>query len=200
MKDTDNRLLPIFRGWTLANFPFIEEDFDELTLYGMICKITEYLNKMREQVNKNTETAIQYEQYLTEIQAKVNELEEDYNKFKDDIEEDIDNRFRELTAMLTNEINNQLAIMRYYIDTRYQELDNKINQIIEGDIEVYDPTTGLLSPIQVVIDNLFDMNRVDAITCTEFDGLELTATEYDSKDISAYNFDVSGKTLLIPSI
>lgn len=196
MNKVDRKLLPIFKGWAIANFPFIEEDFDELTLYGMICKITEYLNEMREQVNKNTETAIEYEEYLREIQEKVNQLEADYEAFKVEINEDIDNRFRELTYQLTTELNNQIAIIRYYVDTQYQELNQKIDDVIAGDIKIYDPTTGLLSPIQVVINNIFDMNRVDAITCTEFDELELTATEFDAKEISAYNFDVSGKALL----
>lgn len=196
MNNKDSRLLPIFKGWAIANFPFIEEDFDELTLYGMICKISEYLNKMREQVNKNTETAIEYEEYLLEIREKVAELEADYERFKIEIDEDIDNRFRELTSQLTSEINTQLAIMRYYIDTQYQELNHKIDEIIAGDIQIYDPTTGLLSPIQVVINNLFDMNRTNAITCTEFDAIELTATEFDAIEITAFNFDVNGKDLI----
>lgn len=196
MNKVDNKLLPIFRGWTLANFPFIEEDFDELTIYGMISKIGEYLNQMRIQVNENTEAAQKYEQYLIEIQAKVNELEEDYQQFKIEIDEDIDNRFRELTYQLTTEINNQLAIMRYYIDTQYQELNQKIDDVIAGDIKIYDPTTGVLSPIQVVVDNLFDMNRTNAITCSEFDAIELTASEFDAIEISAYNFDVNGKDLI----
>lgn len=196
MNRVDRKLLPIFKGWAIANFPFIEEDFDELTLYGMICKISEYLNQMREQVNKNTETAIEYEEYLREIQEKVNQLEADYEAFKIEIDEDIDNRFRELTYQLTTELNNQIAIIRYYVDTQYNELNQKIDDVIAGDIKVYDPTTGLLSPIQVVINNLFDMNRTNAIMCSEFDGLELTATEFDSKDISAYNFDVNAKALL----
>lgn len=196
MNKTDRKLLPIFKGWAIANFPFIEEDFDELTLYGMICKISEYLNEMREQVNKNTETAIEYQQYLLEIQEKVNELEQDYERFKNEIDEDIDNRFNELTYQLTTEINNQLAIMRYYIDTQYQELNQKIDDVIAGDIKIYDPTTGLLEPIQVVVNNLFDMNRTNAITCSEFDGIELTASEFDAIEITAFNFDVNGKDLI----
>ena len=196
MNKVDRKLLPIFKGWAIANFPFIEEDFDELTLYGMICKISEYLNEMREQVNKNTETAIEYEEYLREIQEKVNQLEEDYERFKIEIDEDIDNRFRELTYQLTTELNNQLAIIRYYVDSQYNELNQKIDDVIAGDIQVYDPTTGILSPIQVVINNLFDMNRENAIMCSEFDALELTATEFDSKQINAYEFDVNAKVLL----
>ena len=45
--------------------------------------------------------------------------------------------------------------------------------------------------------DVYETLRQNAITCSEFDGLELTATEYDSKQISAYNFDVNGKVFLI---
>ena len=39
------RLTP-FKRCVLQNFPFIEEDFDALTNYGLLCKIVEYLNKV----------------------------------------------------------------------------------------------------------------------------------------------------------
>lgn len=45
--------------------------------------------------------------------------------------------------------------------------------------------------------DVYETLRNLAISCTEFDGLELTATEYDSKQISAYNFDVNGKEFLL---
>lgn len=48
---------------------------------------------------------------------------------------------------------------------------------------------------QVIMD-VYETLRTDAVTCTEFDGLELTATEYDALEITAYNFDVNGKTVL----
>ena len=37
-------LLQKFRCCILQNFPFIEEDFDSLTTYELICKVVEYLN------------------------------------------------------------------------------------------------------------------------------------------------------------
>ena len=40
-----NKLTP-FRFFCLTNFPFIEEDFDSLTNYELLCKIVEYLNKV----------------------------------------------------------------------------------------------------------------------------------------------------------
>lgn len=40
--------LPPFKGWVLENFPFIEEDFDAITNYQMMCKIIGYLNVIKD--------------------------------------------------------------------------------------------------------------------------------------------------------
>ena len=169
---------------------------DSLSYLEMLCSLLEKLNETIVQVNKNTEVAEHYEELLQQIEEEVNRLEEDYIAFKESIENEIDERFILLQSQLTVYIENQIAVLRYEIQTKYEELDQKIDDIIAGDINVYDPTTGVLSPIQVVINNLFNMNRTNAITCSEFDGLELTATEFDSIEITAYNFDVNGKDLI----
>lgn len=172
--------------------------FDEsLSYLEMLCSILDKLNETIEQVNKNTEVASHFDELLQEIEEEVNRLEEEYIEFKNSIEEEIDVKFDQIYGQLTTYVENQIAVLRYEIQTKYDELNNKIDSIIAGDINVYDPTTGLYSPIQVVINNLFNMNRNDAITASEFDTLELTATEFDSKEISAFNFDVYGKSLLI---
>ena len=38
--------IPKFRRCVIQNFPFIEEDFDALTDYELLCKVVEYLNKV----------------------------------------------------------------------------------------------------------------------------------------------------------
>lgn len=38
--------IPLFRRAVIQNFPFIEEDFDALTDYGLLSKVVEYLNKV----------------------------------------------------------------------------------------------------------------------------------------------------------
>ncbi|MEE3324829.1 MAG: hypothetical protein VZR33_05790 [Methanosphaera sp.] len=171
--------------------------FDEsLSYLEMLCTTLDKLNETIEQVNRNTEVAEHYEELLQEIEQEVNRLEQEYIEFKESIENEIDERFIEITRSLTVYIENQLAVLRYEIQSKYDELNQKIEDIIAGDIEVYDPTTGVLSPIQVVINNLFDMNRTNAITTSEFDALELTATTYDSYEITAFNFDVNAKEIL----
>lgn len=55
---------------------------------------------------------------------------------------------------------------------------------------------GSYENVSTVILNVYETLRNNAVTCSEFDNLELTATEYDAKEITAYNFDVNGKTFL----
>ena len=172
--------------------------FDEsLSYLEMLCATLEKLNETIVQVNKNTEVAEHYQELLEEIEEEVNKLEQEYIEFKESIENEINERFILLRIQLTNYIESQIAVLRYEIQTKYDELNQKIDDIVAGDINVYDPTTGIFSPIQVVINNLFDMNRTNAITCSEFDGLELTATTYDSYEITAFNFDVNAKEILV---
>ena len=85
------RLTP-FKRCVLQNFPFIEEDFDALTNYGLLCKIVEYLNKVIASQNEV--------QGVTEdIVAAFNNL---YNYVKNyfdnlDVQEEINNKLDEMT-------------------------------------------------------------------------------------------------------
>lgn len=169
---------------------------DSLSYLEMLCATLDKLNETIEQVNKNTEVATRYEELLREIEAEVDRLEQDYIEFKESIEAEIDEKFIDIERVLRLYIESQIAVLRYEIQNKYDELNRKIDDIIAGDIKVYDPTTGLLSPIQIVINNLFDMNRTNAISASEYDALELTATTYDSYEITAYNYDVNGKAIL----
>lgn len=172
--------------------------FDEsLSYLEMLCATLDKLNETIVQVNENTEVATKYEELLKEIEEEVNRLEQEYIEFKNSIENEIDERFTLLTSQLTLYIENQINVIRYEIQTKYNELNKRIDDIIAGDINVYDPTTGELSPIQVVINNLFDMNRTNTINANEFDSLELSATTFDSYEITAFNFDVNAKEILV---
>lgn len=56
--------------------------------------------------------------------------------------------------------------------------------------------TGQFENVSKVIMDLYNIFRTDAINCTEFDALELTATEFDAFEITASNFDLYAKTIL----
>lgn len=62
--------------------------------------------------------------------------------------------------------------------------------------EIRDPTTGLRSPIQVVVDNLYALHREGAITAQEYSDLGLTAAEYANKGLTAFEYNTRAKELL----
>lgn len=84
-------LVQKFRCYILQNFPFIEEDFDSLTTYELICKVVEYLNNTITQTNNNT--------------LQIQELAKQFN----DLKEYIDNYFANLDVQ--DEIDNKLNAM-----------------------------------------------------------------------------------------
>lgn len=59
--------IPKFRRCVLQNFPFIEQDFDALTDYELLCKVVEYLNKVIDAQNKDTED-------IADLQTAFNQL------------------------------------------------------------------------------------------------------------------------------
>lgn len=171
--------------------------FDEsLSYLEMLCAMLDKLNECVAAINAYPDLLDEYAKYLQEIRQEVGKLEIEYAEFKSDTLSSIDLRFSELTTQLLSTIDNQFRIIEYNLNLALADIQVQIDNIIAGDIKVYDPTTGLLSPIQVVINNLYDVNRTNAITCSEFDGIELTATEFDSIEITAFNFDTNGKDLL----
>ena len=153
-------------------------------------------------------------QYLHELTTATKELSDEVAEVKSDmasLEEEINQKIEEINELLiaydmkidriANElylyVDDKIVNVRNYVDTQYSILDNRITQIEIGDISIYDPTTGLLSPLQTVIDNLYDMNRGNAITASEYDNLELSATAYDAYDLTAREYDIDAKSLLV---
>lgn len=68
--------LPPFKAFVLQNFPFIEEDFDALTYYEILCKIIEKLNLTAEQVEKISEIINDFD-IQEEVNKKLDEMAED---------------------------------------------------------------------------------------------------------------------------
>ena len=83
--------IPKFRRCVLQNFPFIEQDFDALTDYGLLCKVVEYLNKTIDSQNSLTEDFVT----LTTL---FNTLKEYVDNYFDnlDIQEEVNNKLEEM--------------------------------------------------------------------------------------------------------
>lgn len=83
--------IPKFRRCVLQNFPFIEEDFDALTDYELLCKVVQYLNMVIDKVNK-------LDGMFEELNAAFVQLKNFVDNYFDnlDVQEEIDNKLEEM--------------------------------------------------------------------------------------------------------
>lgn len=189
-------------------FQGISTDYhDNLTYVEYLLGVLKKMNEVITQVNSNTSFIENYDGRINALEAEIARLRTEI----EDFEANVNTQFAELQNQLINLINTRLAQIRAellslievyraeakaYTDTRIAQVEEEINQILIGQIVVRDPTTGLVSPLQTVIDNLYDTTREEALTATEYDALELTVTAYDGYELSAFDYDYYGKTIL----
>ena len=199
-----------FKSWCLQNFPFIEDDLKALDNYTLMCKLYEYIKNVASDVSKlNTE----YNTLITEFQ-KLYDYVNEYLTGIEDIKEAIiiinnrldelaertlanQSRIEQVNSNLINLVNSNFQTLKAYVDSQDALLDEKIENLQIGAIQLYDPTSGTIQPLQIVINNLYGIGNKDGLTATEFDALDLTATSFDAYQITAYEFDSSGKVILV---
>ena len=162
-------------------------------LLGMLKK----LNEVIKQTNSNTKFIDEYSGKIEEIEAEMADLRNEMISFEEDVNTNIASQFMNIKLELQSMIAITLTQANSYTDSRFAVLEQEIQDIAVGAINIYDPTTGILSPLQTVIDNIYGSSREDAITATEYDTLELTASDYDGLEITAFDYDKYAKTILM---
>lgn len=171
--------------------PFVYDD--EETFLEMLRKFYKYLHELtsasKEMSDDIDDLRTEMDNFKDEINATIdgiNELLEEYDMKIEKVEND-----------LKLYVDNSTILLRGYVDSQVSILDAKIRNIELGAINLYDPTTGLYSPIQTVIDNLYDTQRDNSLTASEYDALELTATAYDEYELTAREYDINAKNILV---
>ena len=177
--------------------PISVDPRDMMTDVEYLLGILKKLNEMIGQINKNSEFIDKYTGKIEEIEAEIASLRSEMTDFEAQVNTTIATQFAtirlELQAMIATALNQANA----YTDLVASSLEHEIQNIAIGQITVYDPTTGTTENLQVVIDNLYNASREDALTATEYDALELTATAYDAYQLTAIEYDREGKVLLV---
>ena len=171
--------------------PFVYDS--EESFLEMLRKFYKYLHEL-------TEASKSMSDDIIELRNEVDSFEEEINaeiQRINDILVEYDMKIDRINNELHIYVNDSIVSLKAYVDSQDSLLDERIRNVEIGKINVYDPTTGLYSPIQIVIDNLYDMNRSNALTATEYDALELSATAFDAYEITAREYDINGKTLLV---
>lgn len=177
--------------------PISVDPNDMMTDVEFLLGVLKKLNEVIKQTNENTKFIDEYTGKIEEIEAEIKALRSEMEEFEEDITNDLVYQFNVLKTQLQAMISTALTQANAYTDAKAAQLHQEIQDIAVGQITVYDPTNGILSPLQVVLDNLYGTTRDDALTASEYDALDLTATAYDAYDITAFDYDKYGKTILV---
>ncbi len=177
--------------------PISVDPKDMMTDVEFLLGVLKKLNEVIAQVNSNTEFINTYSGKIEEIEADVAELRQEMDTFKTEVNQNIALQFAEIKVELQSMIATSLVEAKAYTDSVASQLEAEIQEISLGQISLFDPTTGFYSPLQTVIDNLYNASREDALTASEYDALDLSATAYDAYDLTATEYDKNGKSLLV---
>ena len=161
-------------------------------LLGILKKMNEIIAVTNTQQEFIDEFNVKYQKLLKEFE----ELRAEFDTLEDKITASVQAQFDAFEVEVRNLITATQNYLIAYTDSAEARLQAQIEAIQIGDISVIDPTTGILSPIQTVINNIAG-SSADALTASEYDALNLSATAYDNYDITAYDYDFKGKALLV---
>lgn len=123
---TYKKLTP-FKRCVLQNFPFIEQDFDALTNYGLLCKVVEYLNNVISSQNQVTDNITALNNAFIELKSYVD------NYFDNlDVQEEINNKLDEMTeqgqlADIISQYLNSTAVFGYNNLSDMKNAENLVN-------------------------------------------------------------------------
>lgn len=189
------------------NYGTLSLDFnDKLTNLEVLSSMQKSINEVINIVNGFESSANEY----TDTQIAI------VNQTIADLRISLNNSISNLNAQLTTNLNNavvdleeqietvntecleytnvKVSALKKYVDENDEELRR---EIVEAVPYVLDPSTGVYSPIQIALNNIFNAYKPNAITAEEYDALLLTAQNYDAKSIKAYDYDMSAKILLV---
>lgn len=198
-----NKIDPILPlNLTLGNLP---------TSYKESLSYPEQLQELRHKINEVVtnynsilslldDISSNYEEILEKldnIEVQIQEINDFFPTFKTQILQSVDNKNNSLYLQVTNLLNDYQLIFNNSLQNLRTDLEYQINQIQLGNVKAYNPTNGEVENVSKVIMDVYNMFRDNAISCSEFDALELTATSYDEMEITAYNFDVNSKSILL---
>lgn len=169
---------------------------DNLTYQEFLLGVLKKLNEVITQVNADSEYIAKFNTKYTELLAEFEEVKSRVDTLDEEINAEVDAKLQAFQNAVEVQIDTATEYLKAYSDLGDQRLMQEIQNIQLGQIQLIDPTTGITSPLQTVIDNLAGASK-DALTASEYDALNLTATAYDTQEISAFNYDFNGKAILM---
>lgn len=179
--------------------------------YECLCYIGYKVNECIDAINGFTDAYKQYtDKKVSELKTYIDGLNRDiYNHITEvetNIRHDMDTRDNELDEKInkvqTNLLDKISALniliynlndeTRAHIDTEVKKLYDYINDYVPNNMEVLNPVRGYRTSLNQALADMYDNLRYYALTCNEFDSLNLTCTEFDGLSINCTEFDLYG--------
>lgn len=143
----------------------------------------------------------QVEALMTETRAEIQRMLVQFeNEFRQ-IEAELLNTVAEMRAevmRLVMQIQNILdannQFMMDWVERRLQEFINSLPEILT--VEVYNPYRGIVTDIQIAINDIYSLACIWGLTAAQYDSLGLTASEYDGLELTATQYDTLGYRIL----
>ena len=118
-----------FKYQILQSFPFIAEDFDQLTAYGLFCKLSEKMNEVVYNNNNLNDDMLLYIQKFNNLKAYVDNYFENL-----DVQDEIDNKLNELAenGTLTTLIGDYIDPLINEQNQRITSVENQLSSLANG--------------------------------------------------------------------
>lgn len=168
-----NECIDAINGFTDAYKQYTDEKIEGLKTYidGLNTDIYKHITEIEKNIRKDMNT-------------KDTELDEKINKVQADLLERINT-----LNILIYKLN---AETREYIDSEVTKLYEYIKLYAPNNIKVLNPVKGYYTSLNQALSDMYDNLRYYALTCSEFDSLNLTCTEFDNLLLSCTEFDLYG--------
>lgn len=179
--------------------------------YECLCYIGYKVNECIEAINSFTDAYKQYtDEKIAGLKAYIDNLNTDIYKHIAEVEKNIredmnakdtelDEKINKVQTQLLNKISDLNILIydlnaetRAHIDTEVKKLYDYINDYVPNNMEVLNPVKGYRTSLNQALADMYDNLRYYALTCNEFDSLNLSCTEFDNLLLSCTEFDLYG--------
>lgn len=179
--------------------------------YECLCYIGYKVNECIDAINGFTDAYKQYtDEKVAELKTYVDGLNNDIYNHIAEVEKNIRNDMNKKDAELDKKIDdvqnnlieriNKLNVLIYqlnsetrqYIDSEVTKLYEYIKLYMPNSIKVLNPVKGYYTSLNQALGDMYDNLRYYALTCHEFDSLNLSCKEFDNLLLSCSEFDLYG--------
>lgn len=146
-------------------------------------RIAELELALKQQINVAiTDMQKQVDTKLGEVDGKISELDRRVTEMEEYVRTTLDNLIRQFQELIQTEIDKINELYQSFEDEMRKYVVDTVNELIADipdltTIYVIDPTTGKLAKVQDALIHVFEFNLYYALTCDEYNKLQLTCDD-----------------------